>query len=161
MGRTAPIGRPRRSRLYIIAGISLAVLAFLAAAGLASAPYLFPASNSGTKVVVAKTAIAARTRIDASELTLSVITPVPPQSFTSIPAVGGEHEPDRPDDGVRCRVPLLAAQQCGPEVRARIVEGLRNSAHRAGPELPVGDQRRRRGSEAGGQQMEVHPAVGS
>jgi len=90
MGTNAPIGRPRRSRLYIIAGISLAVLAFLAAAGLASAPYLFPASTSGTKVVVAKTAIAARTRIDASELTLSVITPVPPQSFTSISAVAGK-----------------------------------------------------------------------
>src|SRR5437868_659024 len=90
MATNAPIGRPRRSRLYIIAGITLAVLAFLAAAGLASAPYLFPASTSGTKVVVAKTAIAARTRIDASELTLSVITPVPPQSFTSISAVAGK-----------------------------------------------------------------------
>jgi len=34
----SPIGRGRRSRLYIVIGTSLALLAFLAAAFLASAP---------------------------------------------------------------------------------------------------------------------------
>jgi pilus assembly protein CpaB len=90
MATSAPIGRPRRSRLYIVIGTALALVAFLAAAALASAPYLFPASTSGTKVVVAKSGIAARTRIQASDLTLSVISPVPPQSFTSISAVAGK-----------------------------------------------------------------------
>src|SRR5919108_1767959 len=90
MATAAPIGRPRRSRLYIIIGTALALVAFLAAAGLASAPYLFPAAASGTKVVVAKSAIAARTRIDASQLTLSAVSPVPPQSFTSISQVAGK-----------------------------------------------------------------------
>jgi pilus assembly protein CpaB len=84
------IGRGRRSRLYIIIGTTLALLAFLAAAILASAPYLFPASASGVKVVVAKSGITARTRIDASELTLSVVNPEPPQAFTSISAVTGK-----------------------------------------------------------------------
>jgi pilus assembly protein CpaB len=84
------IGRPRRSRLYIIIGTVLAVLAFLAAAGLASAPYLFPTAQSGSKVVVAKNAIPARTRIQASDLQLATVTPVPPESFTSISSVAGK-----------------------------------------------------------------------
>jgi pilus assembly protein CpaB len=84
------IGRPRRSRLYIIVGTALALLAFLAAAALASAPYIFPAAGSGTKVVVAKTTIEARTRISASDLELIAITPTPPSAFTSIGAVAGK-----------------------------------------------------------------------
>jgi len=84
------IGRGRRSRLYIVIGTALALLAFLAAAFLASAPYLFPASALGVKVVTAKSNITARTRIDASELEMTVVNPRPPDSFTSIAAVAGK-----------------------------------------------------------------------
>lgn len=90
MATGAPIGRARRGRLYIVIGTVLALLAFLAAAFLASAPYLFPASAPGTKVVVAKSGITARTRIEPSELELEVINPMPPQAFTSISAVAGK-----------------------------------------------------------------------
>jgi pilus assembly protein CpaB len=90
MAASAPIGRPRRSRLYIIIGTALALLAFLAAAALASAPYLFPATAAGTKVVVAKTNISARTRITSADLYMQAISPVPPSSFTSIGAVAGK-----------------------------------------------------------------------
>ncbi len=84
MATSPQVGRPRRSRLYIIVGTVLAVVAFLAAAGLASAPYLFPSSPLGTKVVVAKSAITARTRITAADLELGVVKPVPPNSFSAI-----------------------------------------------------------------------------
>jgi pilus assembly protein CpaB len=90
MATSGQVGRPRRSRLYIIIGTVLAVVAFLAAAGLASAPYLFPASPLGTKVVVAKSTIPARTRIAAGDVTLSAVSPVPPDSFTSIASVVGK-----------------------------------------------------------------------
>lgn len=90
MAASAPIGRPRRSRLYIVIGTALALVAFLAAAALASAPYLFPASASGTKVVVARTNISARTRISSADLELQAISPVPPSSFTLISAVAGK-----------------------------------------------------------------------
>jgi pilus assembly protein CpaB len=90
MATSAPVGRGRRSRLYIIIGTVLAVVAFLAAASLASAPFLFPASPLGTKVVVAKTNIPARTRITAEDLTMSAISPIPPESFTNITAVVGK-----------------------------------------------------------------------
>ncbi len=90
MAASPQIGRPRRSRLYIVIGTALALLAFLAAAALASAPYLFPASGTGTKVVVAKSNISARTRIQASDLELQAITPTPPSSFTSMNAVAGK-----------------------------------------------------------------------
>jgi len=83
------IGRPRRSRLYIIIGTALALLAFLAAAALASAPSLLSA-GTGTKVVVAKSNITARTRIAASDLELMAISPIPPSSFTSISAIAGK-----------------------------------------------------------------------
>lgn len=86
----ATIGRPRRSRLYIVVGTALALVAFLAAAALASAPYLFPAAAGGTKVVVAKTNISARTRITSSDLELQAISPAPPSSFTSVSAVAGK-----------------------------------------------------------------------
>jgi pilus assembly protein CpaB len=90
MATGGTLGRPRRSRIYIIIGTALALVAFLAAAALASVPYLFPASSSATKVVVAKNAIPARTKINATDLTMSVVTPVPPQSFSSIEAVAGK-----------------------------------------------------------------------
>lgn len=90
MAVNSQIGRGRRSRLYIIIGTALALLAFLAAAFLASAPYLFPASSLGVKVVTAKSSITARTRIDASQLEMTVVNPRPPDSFTSIAAVAGK-----------------------------------------------------------------------
>jgi pilus assembly protein CpaB len=90
MAVSSPIGRPRRSRLYIIIGTALALLAFLAAAALASAPYLFPAGSSGVKVVVAKNNITARTRIQSSDLELLAVSPTPPQSFTSVGSVSGK-----------------------------------------------------------------------
>jgi pilus assembly protein CpaB len=90
MAASAPIGRPRRSRLYIVIGTALALVAFLAAAALASAPYLFPATGSGTKVVVAKNNISARTRIQSSDLELTAVSPAPQQAFTSIAAVAGK-----------------------------------------------------------------------
>jgi Flp pilus assembly protein CpaB len=95
------MGRARRSRLYIIIGTVLALLAFLAAAFLASAPYLFPTQASGTRVVVAKSGITARTKIEASQLELTVINPTPPQAFTSINQVAGR--------GARVDIPQGAA----------------------------------------------------
>jgi pilus assembly protein CpaB len=83
------IGRPRRGRLYIIIGIILAVLAFATAAGLASLP-LLSSNSSGTKVVVAKNDIGARNKIQASDLELKAVSPIPPESFTDVNAVGGK-----------------------------------------------------------------------
>src|ERR1700694_4700490 len=85
----AGIGRPRRGRLYIIIGAILAVLAFGTAAAVASLP-LLATTSTGTKVVVAKNDIAARTRIQASDLELKVITPIPPQSFTDVATVASK-----------------------------------------------------------------------
>lgn len=90
MAANAPIGRPRRSRLYIVIGTALALLAFLAAAALASAPYLFPGTAGGQKVVVARTNITARTRITSSDVELQAISPTPPGSFTSVGSVTGK-----------------------------------------------------------------------
>ena len=81
--------RPRRSRIYIIVGAILAVLAFGTAAAVASLP-LLSSGPSGTKVVVARNGIAARTRIQASDLELKVISPTPPQSFTDLATVAGK-----------------------------------------------------------------------
>lgn len=86
---TAEIGRPRRGRLYIVIGAILAVLAFATAAGLASLP-LLQSSTTGTKVVVAKNNISARTKIQASDLQLSAVNPAPPQSFLELNAVVGK-----------------------------------------------------------------------
>lgn len=86
---TAEVGRPRRGRLYIIIGAILAVLAFAAAAGLASLS-LLQTNTGGTRVVVAKNNIGARTKIQASDLVLSSINPAPPEAFTSINAVAGK-----------------------------------------------------------------------
>ncbi|OLC26396.1 MAG: Flp pilus assembly protein CpaB [Actinobacteria bacterium 13_1_20CM_2_65_11] len=93
-------GRSRRGRAYIIGGTILAVAAFLAAAGVASFPYLFQ-SQSGTNVVVARNEITARTKIQAGDLTLRVINPAPPESFTNISAVAGK--------GARVDIPAGAA----------------------------------------------------
>src|ERR1700688_2112845 len=86
---SADVARPRRGRLYIIIGAVLAVLAFAAAAGLASLS-LLPGSSSGTRIVVAKNDILARTKIQASDLQLSTVNPAPKQAFTSISQVVGK-----------------------------------------------------------------------
>ena len=78
---TAEVGRPRRGRLYIVIGAILAVLAFATAAGLASLPLFQASTGSGTRVVVAKNTIPARTKIQASDLELTAISPAPPQAF--------------------------------------------------------------------------------
>ena len=85
----AESGRSRRGRVYIIGGTILAVVASLAAAGVASFPYLFQ-SQTGTSVVVARNGITARTKIQAGDLVLKVINPTPPQSFTDINSVSGK-----------------------------------------------------------------------
>jgi Flp pilus assembly protein CpaB len=84
------IGRSRRGRTYIVIGTVLAVLAFATAAGVASLPLLFGNNPTGTKVVVAKNAIAARTRIQSSDLEMKVISPIPPESFTDVNQVAGK-----------------------------------------------------------------------
>jgi Flp pilus assembly protein CpaB len=83
------VARPRRGRLYIIIGAVLAVLAFAAAAGLASLS-LLPGTATGTRIVVAKNDILARTKIQASDLQLSTVNPAPKQAFTSISEVVGK-----------------------------------------------------------------------
>src|SRR5581483_479246 len=83
------IGRPRRGRLYIIVGAVLAVLAFGAAALIASLP-LLQGNSSGTRVVVAKNDIRARTVIQASDLQIATINPAPPQSFSDVKLVAGK-----------------------------------------------------------------------
>jgi Flp pilus assembly protein CpaB len=86
---TPETARPRRGRLYIVVGAILAVLAFATAAGLASLS-LAQGTVTGTKVVVAKTTISARTKIQASDLQLSSFSPAPPQSFTDMALVAGK-----------------------------------------------------------------------
>jgi Flp pilus assembly protein CpaB len=77
---SSALSRPRRGRLYIVVGAVLAVLAFAAAALIASLP-LIQGSTSGTKVVVATRDIKARTVIQAGDLTLAPFNPAPPQAF--------------------------------------------------------------------------------
>ena len=86
---TAETARPRRGRLYIVVGAILAVLAFATAAGLASLS-LLPSNTGGTRVVVAKNSITARTKILASDLELKAISPAPPQAFADIGLVSGK-----------------------------------------------------------------------
>ena len=83
------IGRPRRGRLFIIVGAVLAVLAFAAAALIASLPYI-QGGSSGTRVVVARVDIRARTVIQASDLQLASINPAPPQAFSDAKLVTGK-----------------------------------------------------------------------
>ena len=87
---TAETARPRRGRLYIVVGAILAVLAFATAAGLASLSLFQSNTGSGTRVVVAKNNIVARTKILASDLELKAVSPAPPQAFVDINAVAGK-----------------------------------------------------------------------
>ncbi|HEX2647510.1 MAG TPA: Flp pilus assembly protein CpaB [Candidatus Dormibacteraeota bacterium] len=86
---TSALARPRRGRLYIIIGAVLAVLAFGAAALIASLP-LLNSTTGGTKVVVAGHDIKARTVIQASDLALLAINPTPPGAFVAIKDVSGK-----------------------------------------------------------------------
>src|SRR5437868_8220755 len=86
---TSALARPRRGRLYILIGAVLAVLAFAAAAAIASLP-LIQGNTTGTRIVVASHDIKARTRITASDLTLASFTPAPPQAFTAVNDVAGK-----------------------------------------------------------------------
>jgi pilus assembly protein CpaB len=86
---SADVARPRRGRLYIIIGAVLAVLAFAAAAGLASLS-LLPGTTTGTRIVVARNDISARTKIQASDLQLSTVNPAPKEAFTKISDVVGK-----------------------------------------------------------------------
>ena len=81
--------RPRRGRLYIVVGAILAVLAFGAAATIASLPSL-QTNSSGTKVVVAKHDIKARTVIQESDLDFAAYSPPPPLAFFAIKDVKGK-----------------------------------------------------------------------
>jgi Flp pilus assembly protein CpaB len=65
------------------------VLAFAAAAGLASLS-LLQGPTSGTRIVVARNDIGARTKIQASDLQLSTVNPAPKQAFTKISDVAGK-----------------------------------------------------------------------
>src|SRR5579872_4284248 len=90
MSITSPsAGRPRRGRLYIVIGAVLAVVAFGTAALLASLP-LIQGSTTGTKIVVAKNDIGARTVIQASDLELKSYSPAPPGAYSSINALAGK-----------------------------------------------------------------------
>jgi pilus assembly protein CpaB len=83
------VGRPRRARIYIVVGAVLAVLAFGTAALVASLP-LLGGGTTGTRVVVARNTITARTKISASDLELRSVSPTPPQAFTDIALVAGK-----------------------------------------------------------------------
>ena len=90
MSITSPsAGRPRRGRLYIVIGAVLAVIAFATAAGLASLP-LIQGSSTGTKIVVAKNDIGARTVIQASDLELKSYSPAPPDAYYAISDLAGK-----------------------------------------------------------------------
>jgi Flp pilus assembly protein CpaB len=65
------------------------VIAFGTAAAVASLP-LIQGSTTGTRVVVAKNAIAARTVIQASDLELSNYSPAPPQAYFAIKDLAGK-----------------------------------------------------------------------
>jgi Flp pilus assembly protein CpaB len=72
-----------------VVGAILAVLAFAAAATIASLP-LLQTSSTGTRVVVAKHDIKARTVIQESDLDFGSFTPAPPQTFSGIKDVKGK-----------------------------------------------------------------------
>jgi Flp pilus assembly protein CpaB len=86
---SADVPRPRRGRLYIVIGAILAVLAFAAAAGLASLS-LLQQNTTGTRVVVARTDIGARTKIQSSDLELAVVNPAPKEAFTNVNDLAGK-----------------------------------------------------------------------
>jgi Flp pilus assembly protein CpaB len=81
--------RPRRGRLYIVIGAILAILAFAAAATIASLP-LLQTNSTGIKVVVAAHDIKARTLIQESDLTFIRYAPAPPQAFFATKDVKGK-----------------------------------------------------------------------
>jgi pilus assembly protein CpaB len=87
---SADVPRPRRGRLYIVIGAVLAVLAFAAAAGLASLSLLQQNANGGTRVVVARNDISARTKIQSSDLELGTINPAPKEAFSNVSDVAGK-----------------------------------------------------------------------
>ena len=84
---SSTLTRPRRGRLYILIGAVLAVLAFGAAALIASLP-LIQGSSGGVRVVVAAHDIKARTVIQAADLTLGSFSPAQPQAFFAVKDVG-------------------------------------------------------------------------
>jgi len=81
--------RPRRGRVYIVIGATLAVLAFAAAATIASLP-LLQTNSGGTKVVIAKHDIKARTVIQDSDLDFGSYNPPPPLAFVAIKDLKGK-----------------------------------------------------------------------
>jgi Flp pilus assembly protein CpaB len=87
---SADVARPRRGRLYIVIGAILAVLAFAAAAGLASLSLLQQNSGGGTRVVVARNDITARTKIQSSDLELATVNPAPKEAFTNVSDLNGK-----------------------------------------------------------------------
>lgn len=86
---SSPRTRPRRGRLYIVIGAILAVLAFAAAATIASLP-LLQTQSGGTKVVVATHDIKARTVIQESDLGFASYNPPPPLAFFAIKDLKGK-----------------------------------------------------------------------
>lgn len=123
---TTPLSRSRRGRTYIIIGAILAVLAFATAASIASLP-LLQGTTGGTRVVVAAHDIKARTRIQASDLTVASVNPAPPQSFPSVGDVTGK--------AARVDIPANAA------VTANLVAGssdLLSSSDQAYLPIPSG-----------------------
>jgi pilus assembly protein CpaB len=83
-----------------VVGAVLAVLAFAAAAIIASLPSL-QTSATGTRVVVAKHDIKARTIIQDSDLDLVSFSQVPPQAFFAVKDVAGK--------GARVDIPSASA----------------------------------------------------
>lgn len=82
-------GRPSAGRWYVVVGTIVAVVAFVAAASLASLP-LLSQGTTGTKIVVAKNPISARTRIQLADLTTMSYAPAPPGSFSDPKLVEGK-----------------------------------------------------------------------
>src|SRR5215472_3596352 len=85
---TSALTRRRGGRLYIVIGAVLAVIAFVAAAAIASFPFI-QGTTSGTRVVVASHDIKARTVIQASDVTFANFNPAPQQTFTAVKDVVG------------------------------------------------------------------------
>jgi Flp pilus assembly protein CpaB len=86
---TSALTRRRGGRLYVVIGAVLAVIAFVAAAAIASFPFI-QGTTGGTRVVVASHDIQARTQIQASDLTFANFSPAPVQSFTALKDVVGK-----------------------------------------------------------------------
>src|SRR5258708_36051085 len=87
--RSAGAARARRGRPYTVIGPVLPGLAFAAAAGLASLS-LSQQNNTGSRVVVARNDIGARTKMQSSDLQLSTINPAPKEAFTNVSEAAGK-----------------------------------------------------------------------